>query len=92
MIMTDYTQRENVIKKMIEQIVIPKYPELELSKVFSEFRRGVRVYIVTLNNYSDYDLTTRAKINEEIKTLFKMASLDEKSINGRDQIFVTFQT
>ena len=91
MIVTDYTQRENVIKKMIKQIVIPKYPELELSKIFSEFRSGVRVYVVTLNNYNHYNWTIRNEIYEEIKTLFKMASLDEKSINGSDQIFVTFQ-
>jgi hypothetical protein len=34
--------------------------------------------------------TTQKKIDEEINTLFKMASLNEKGINGRDYVDVHF--
>jgi hypothetical protein len=36
------------------------------------------------------DFTLEKKISEEINTLFKMASLNEKGINGRDYVDVHF--
>jgi hypothetical protein len=45
----------------------------------------VLVLVDTTTSY-----TTQKKIDEEINTLFKMASLNEKGINGRDYVDVHF--
>ena len=46
---------------------------------------GVLVLVKDITQYS-----TQKKIGNEIETLFKMASLNEKQINGRDYVDVSF--
>ena len=88
--MTDYKKREDILKRMIETFVVPKYSDIEDVIVSSDFFRGMRRYgvLVLTNHVNDYPV--QSKIMDEIETLFKMAALNEKQINGRDYIDVSF--
>lgn len=87
--MTNYKEKENIFKRMIESIIMPKYPEIEDVILSYDFFRGMRRYdVLLLTKTTDYSI--EKKISDEIKTLFKMASLDEKQINGRDYVDVRF--
>jgi len=87
--MTHYKEKEDILRRMIETIVVPKYPEIEDIIISSDFFRGMRRYgVILLTNTTEYSI--EKKISEEIETLFKMASLNEKQINGRDYVDVSF--
>jgi hypothetical protein len=87
--MTHYKEKEDILKRMIETIVMPKYPDMENVSVSSSFFRGMRRYhVLFLTMTTDYSI--EKKIGDEIETLFKMASLNEKQINGRDYVDVLF--
>jgi hypothetical protein len=88
--MTHYKEKENILKRMIETIVVPKYPEIEDIIISSDFFRGMRRYgvLVLVKDTTQYSI--QRKIGDEIETLFKMASLNEKQINGRDYVDVSF--
>ena len=87
--MTDYKKKEDFLRRMIDTIVVPKYPEIDDVIISSDFFRGMRRYsVLLLTNTTEYSI--EKKISEEIKTLFKMASLNEKQINGRDYVDVSF--
>ena len=88
--MTDYKKREDILKRMIETFVVPKYSDIEDVIVSSDFFRGMRRYgvLVLVKDTTRYSI--QKKIGDEIETLFKMASLNEKQINGRDYIDVRF--
>ena len=87
--MTNWKEQEDVLRRMIETIVIPKYPEIEDVSISSSFFRGMRRYgVLLLTKTTEYSI--ERKIGDEIATLFKMASLDEKQINGRDYVDVSF--
>jgi hypothetical protein len=87
--MTHYKEKEDILRKMIETIVVPKYPEIEDIIISSDFFRGMRRYgVLLLTKTTEYSI--EKKISDEIETLFKMASLNEKQINGRDYVDVSF--
>jgi len=87
--MTHYKEKEDILKRMIETIIIPKYPEIEDVIISSDFFRGMRRYgVLLLTKTTEYSI--EKKISDEIETLFKMASLNEKQINGRDYVDVSF--
>ncbi len=87
--MTHYKEKEDILRRMIETIVVPKYPEIEDIIISSDFFRGMRRYgVLLLTNTTQYSI--EKKISDEIETLFKMASLNEKGINGRDYVDVHF--
>ena len=88
--MTHYKEKEDIIKRMIETIVVPKYPDIEDVSIKSMFFRGMRRYgvLVLVKDTTRYSI--QKKIGDEIETLFKMASLNEKQINGRDYVDVSF--
>ena len=87
--MTHYKEKEDILKRMIETIIIPKYPEIEDVIISSDFFRGMRRYgVLLLTKTTEYSI--EKKISDEIETLFKMASLNEKQINGRDYIDINF--
>jgi hypothetical protein len=88
--MTDYKKRVDILRRMIETFVVPKYSDIEDIIVSSDFFRGMRRYgvIVLTKHIADYPVQN--KIIGEIETLFKMAALNEKQINGRDYIDVSF--
>jgi hypothetical protein len=88
--MTDYKKRVDILRRMIETFVVPKYSDIEDIIISSDFFRGMRRYgvIVLTKHIADYPVQN--KIIGEIETLFKMAALNEKQINGRDYIDVSF--
>ena len=87
--MTHYKEKEDILKRMIETILVPKYPEIEDIIISSNFFRGMRRYgVLLLTKTTEYSI--ESKISDEIATLFKMASLNEKQINGRDYVDVSF--
>ena len=87
--MHHYKEKEDILKRMIETIIVPKYPDIEEVSVESTFFRGMRRYgVLVLTKTTDYPVED--KISDEIETLFKMASLNEKQINGRDYIDISF--
>ena len=88
--MHHYKKKEELLKRMIESIIIPKYPDIEDVSVESMFFRGMRRYgvLVLVKDTTLYSI--QKKISDEIETLFKMASLNEKQINGRDYVDVSF--
>jgi hypothetical protein len=88
--MTDYKKREDILKRMIETFVVPKYSDIEDVIVSYNFFRGMRRYGVLVLTKHVNDYPVQSKIMDEIETLFKMAALNEKQINGRDYIDVSF--
>jgi hypothetical protein len=88
--MTHYKEKEDILRKMIESIVVPKYSDIEDIVISSEFFRGMRRYGVLVLTKHAGDYPIQRKISDDIETLFKMASLNEKQINGRDYIDVSF--
>ena len=88
--MTHYKEKEDILKRMIETIIIPKYPEIEDVIISSDFFRGMRRYGVLVLTKHVNDYPVQNKIIGEIETLFKMAALNEKQINGRDYIDINF--
>jgi hypothetical protein len=88
--MHHYKKKEELLKRMIESIIIPKYPDIEDVSIESMFFRGMRRYgvLVLVKDTTLYSI--QKKISDEIETLFKMASLNEKQINGRDYVDVLF--
>jgi hypothetical protein len=85
----DYKKREELLRKMIESVVVPNYPQIEDIIITSFFFRAMRCYeVLVVINTTDF--TLEKKISEEINTLFKMASLNEEGINGRDYVEVHF--
>jgi hypothetical protein len=89
--MTDYKKRVDILRRMIETFVVPKYSDIEDIIISSNSFRGMRRYgvIVLTKHIADYPVQN--KITGEIETLFKMAALNEKQINGRDYIDVSFE-
>jgi hypothetical protein len=87
---TDYKKREELLRKMIESVVMPNYPQIESILSISSFFFRVRCYEVLVLVDTTTSYTTQKKIDEEINTLFKMASLNEEGINGRDYVDVHF--
>lgn len=88
--MTHYKEKEDILRKMIESIVVPKYSDIEDVIVSSDFFRGMRRYGVLVLTKHVNDYPVQSKISDEIETLFKMAALNEKQINGRDYIDINF--
>ena len=88
--MHHYKKKEELLKRMIESIIIPKYPDIEDVSIESMFFRGMRRYgvLVLVKDTTLYSI--QKKISDEIETLFKMASLNENQINGRDYVDVLF--
>lgn len=86
----DYKKREELLRKMIESVVVPNYPQIEDIIISSFFFRAMRCYEVLVLVDTTTSYTTQKKISEEINTLFKMASLNEEGINGRDYVEVHF--
>jgi hypothetical protein len=86
----DYKKREELLRRMIESVVVPKYPQIEDVSIESMFFRDMRRYgvLVLVKDSTQYSI--QRKISDEIETLFKMSSLDEQQLNGRDYVDVHF--
>jgi hypothetical protein len=86
----EYKKKENILKRMIETIVVPKYPDIQDVIISSFFFKAMRCYEVLVLTKHAGDYPIQHKISNDIETLFKMSSLDEKQINGRDYVDIHF--
>jgi hypothetical protein len=87
--MNDSKTNEDIIKKIIESIILPKYPEITNFTIDSEYYVCVRKYTVVL--FGNIDSESQTKITRKIKDLFMMASLNVETPAGpRDYVEVKF--
>jgi hypothetical protein len=71
----------DILRHMVEKIILPKHPTIQLSDVDSFFFSGRRYYDVRFITKKELDSETQEEIDSELKTLFKMASLDQPDGN-----------
>ena len=77
----------DIIRHLVEKLVLPKHPTVTLSEVDSLFWGGRRVYDVRFLTKKELDSEIQEEIDTEIKTIFKMTSLDQiESSNGNRNI------
>lgn len=67
----------DILQHMVEKIILPKYPTIRLSDVDSLFFAGRRYYDVRFITKKELDSEIQEEIDSELKTIFKMASLDQ---------------
>lgn len=81
------------IQKLIEKVILIKYPFIKLKKIDSyklTNNEEFDVYFITKNKLED---DVQESIDTDVKSLFKMASLDIKGKGpSRDKIMVWFKT
>lgn len=67
----------DIIKRMVESIILPKYPELKLYDIDSYPITNNREYDVRFRVRKKLPAEIQVEINEDVKSLFRMAGLDE---------------
>jgi len=82
----------DIIRNLIEKIVIPKYPFLKLEDVDSFYLTNYREYDVRFITPKKLDPEVQMEIDSEIKSLFKMVSLDEVERYQKNKIATWFKT
>jgi hypothetical protein len=86
----DYKDKEKIIRRMIDSIIIPQYPEIQDVIIDSSLFRVIQSHNILLIA-DGLDEMTKRKIRDEIETLYKMATLGSENITGpRDFIEVHF--
>lgn len=81
-----------VIRTMVDRIIIPKYPFLKLYDIDSYFLTNNEEYDVRFITPKKLEPEIQMEIDTEVKNLFKMAGLDEKKRYLRNKICVWFRT
>lgn len=81
-----------IIRIMVERIVIPKYPFLKLHNIESYYLTNNEEYDVRFITPKKLEPEVQMEIDSEVKNLFKMAGLDEKKRHLRNKICVWFKT
>lgn len=82
----------DIIKNMVERIILPKYPFLKLKDIDSFALTNLREYDVRFITKTKLEPEVQMEIDTEMKNLFKMAGLDEKERHLRNKICVWFKT
>ena len=84
----------DIIRRLIETILLPKYPELKIKDIDSFALTNNREYDVRFQVRKKLPLETQEEIDSEVKTLFRMAGLDEieQGRYRRNKIQVWFKT
>jgi hypothetical protein len=86
----DYEHNENILRKMINSLILPKYSDVNgIRKIYSDSDRGIRRYTVVLD--MERILGNSDDIVREIETLFKMASLNSEDSEGRRDYIRVFR-
>ena len=67
----------DIIKRMVESIILPKYPELKFHDIDSYPTPHSREYSLRFRTRKKLPAEVQVQINEDVKSLFKMAGLDE---------------
>lgn len=81
----------DIIRTLVESLILPKYPFLKLVDVDSYRLTNVREYDVRFHTKKKMEPSEQAEIFDEIKTLFKMAGLNEKEFIFQNKINVWFK-
>ena len=84
----------DIIRRLIESFILPKYPELKIHDIDSFALSNNREYDVRFTVRKKPEPEIQQEIDAEMKNLFKMAGLDEIEINRyrRNKIQVWFKT
>ena len=82
----------DIIRNLIEKIIIPKYPFLKLNDIDSYILTNWREYDVRFITPKKLGPEVQMEIDSEIKSLFKMASLDDVERHQRNKIVTWFKT
>ena len=82
----------DIIKTFVERIILPKYPFLELHDIDSFTLSNNREYDVRFLTKRKLDQEVQMEIDTDVKSLFKMASLDEVERYTKNKICVWFKT
>jgi len=81
----------DIIRRFIDLIIIPQYPEIEsIGYIDSDKIGGVRMYSVGLimKDYIEPDVQT--KIHKEIQSLFKMSALDKEDYGFKRDFIMSY--
>ena len=81
-----------IIQKLIERIIIPKYPFLKLKDIDSYMLTNNREYDVRFLVKQKLEPEVQQEIDSDVKNLFKMAGLNEVERYTRNKICVWFKT
>jgi hypothetical protein len=82
-----YKDKERIIKRMIDSIIVPQYPQIQDIIINSTMFRDIQSHDILII-VDDLDIQTKRKIEDEIQTLYKMATLN--SDEPREFIVVHF--
>jgi hypothetical protein len=80
-----------IIRTLVESLILPKYPFLKLVDVDSYLLTNVREYDVRFHTKKKLEPSEQAEIFDEIKTLFRMAGLNERESIHPNKIHVWFK-
>ena len=82
----------DIIRNLIEKIILPKYPFLKLYDIDSYFLTNNREYDVRFITKTKLDSKLQEQIDTEVKSLFKMSGLDQVERHTRNKIATWFKT
>lgn len=84
----------DIIRAMVERLIIPKYPFLKIHDIDSYNLTRRREYDVRFIVKKMPDADVQVEIDQEVRSLFKMAGLDEMENDkgSPNVIYVWFKT
>ena len=84
--------QNNILKTLIERIILPKYPFLKLKEIDNYYLSNHTTYDVRFITPKKVEASIQQEIDTELKNLFKMAGLDEKERYTRNKLMAWFKT
>lgn len=82
----------DIIRMLVERVLIPKYPFLKLHNIDSYVLTNNREYDIRFIVKKKLEPHVQEEIDTEIKNLFRVAGLDEKERHTRNKIVTWFKT
>jgi len=82
---------EEIIRKLVERVILPKYPFLKLYQIDSYNLTQLKEYDVRLITKKRLDEKMQMEIDTEIKNLFTMAGLDSIERFQRNKVVTWFK-
>lgn len=82
----------DIIRNLIERVILPKYPFLKLYDIDSYYLTNNREYDVRFITTKKLSPLVQEEIDTDVKNLFKMAGLDEVERYTRNKVATWFKT
>lgn len=82
----------DIIRIFVDKIIIPKYPFLKLDTIDSFALTNFREYDIRFITKKKLEPEVQMEIDNDVKDLFRMASLDEKERYLKNKIMTWFKT